>query len=128
MLRTYPKSELYIDVETINTDINGWEQGFVPGAFVRQQKTDIFIGQRFNGRGIIISVDGDDVTVFWSDPPDRRLFGMTGSARRVNYPLIAQQLVSIQPMTLPSGLIFHMDYMYRSGSITYSVKHSSGSL
>ena len=30
--------------------------------------------------------------------------------------LIAQQLVTVQPMTVPSGLLFYLDYSYGSGS------------
>lgn len=29
---------------------------------------------------------------------------------------ISQQIVSVQPMTLPSGLLFYLDYQYGSGS------------
>jgi len=33
---------------------------------------------------------------------------------RQTYPqmLLAQQIVSVQPMTIPSGLIFYLDYTY----------------
>ena len=35
--------------------------------------------------------------------------------RRVFGGLLAQNLVSVQPMSLPSGLIFFMDFVYRNG-------------
>ena len=38
--------------------------------------------------------------------------------RRIFPSLIAQQLVSIQPMTMPMGSVFYMDYKYGPGSET----------
>lgn len=32
--------------------------------------------------------------------------------RKVQTPLIAKSLISIQPMSMPSGSIFYMDYLY----------------
>lgn len=29
---------------------------------------------------------------------------------------LAQEIVSVQPMSLPSGLLFYMDFLYGSGS------------
>lgn len=37
---------------------------------------------------------------------------MNGLIRRVNPALIAQELLKVQPMTLPSGLVFYLDYTY----------------
>lgn len=37
--------------------------------------------------------------------------------RKVNYQKIANDLVSVQPMTLPSGALFYLDYTYGSGSL-----------
>ena len=36
--------------------------------------------------------------------------------RRLIPGLIANQIINIQPMTLPSGLLFYMDYTFGSGS------------
>ncbi len=50
--------------------------------------------------------------------------------RRVFGGLVANELVSIQPMSLPSGLLFYLDYTYGSnggGSGDYSALYPSGS-
>jgi hypothetical protein len=50
--------------------------------------------------------------------------------RRVFGGLIANDLVSIQPMSLPSGLLFYMDYTYggnMAGSVGAATPYSSGS-
>jgi hypothetical protein len=44
-----------------------------------------------------------------------KLFGAP-LVRRVFPNLIAQDIVSVQPMTTPSSLVFVMDYKYGSGS------------
>jgi hypothetical protein len=36
--------------------------------------------------------------------------------RRVFSTLIANEIVSVQPMSLPSGLLFHLDYSYGTNS------------
>lgn len=36
--------------------------------------------------------------------------------RKVTPSLVSQQIVSVQPMTLPTGLLFYLDYSYGSGS------------
>lgn len=40
--------------------------------------------------------------------------------KRVFPSLIAQEIVSTQPMSLPSGLLFHLDYTYGKQKITFS--------
>jgi len=50
--------------------------------------------------------------------------------RRVFGGLIANDLVSIQPMSLPSGLLFYMDYTYggdMAGNVGAAVPYASGS-
>lgn len=54
------------------------------------------------------------VLVLWSVCPGT--FTMP-NVRRVSPQLIANELVKIQPMTLPAGLIFYLDYQYGSGSV-----------
>ena len=52
------------------------------------------------------------------DPPQATLRGFSNIAfpivRRVFGGLVANELVSIQPMSLPSGLLFYLDYTYGS--------------
>ena len=40
--------------------------------------------------------------------------------RRVFGGLIANDLVSIQPMSLPAGLLFYLDYAYGSNAVSYT--------
>ena len=63
------------------------------------------------------------ITVMWTCWPKE--VGDFGSMvmpliRRVQPSLIANELVSVQPMTLPAGLIFYLDYTYGSGSLSGS--------
>jgi hypothetical protein len=77
-----------------------------------------------DGWGFVISIlqksedECVDVTVFWSVNPKQFDFSNFAMplVRRVWTPMIVSQLVSIQPMTLPSGIIFSMSSSY-SGSI-----------
>lgn len=55
------------------------------------------------------------VLVLWTRSPG--LFGFPlPPIRRVNYQAIAKQLVSVQPMTVPAGSVFYLDYTYGSDS------------
>jgi hypothetical protein len=76
-----------------------------PGDWVKH-KTD-------GGRGMVIAINDEQLTILWSEEPSSG-FGnfVFPNVRRVHAPLIAQQLVSIQPMTSPVGSIFYMDYAY----------------
>jgi len=69
-----------------------------------------------HGRGILIAINDDNVTILWSVAPDDRISPFTTIAmpkvRRVYGGLIANQLVSVQPMSMPSSLIFYLDYAY----------------
>lgn len=69
--------------------------------------------------GLVIGVMLDTVTVLWQKIP-KYLIKFAEIAfpiiRRVPTPLIAQELCTVQPMSLPSGLIFYLDYTYGSGS------------
>jgi hypothetical protein len=78
-----------------------------PGDFITHPK--------LGGFGMVIAVNDEQLTVLWSEEP-KSLSGFGNIAfpavRRVQPALVANQLVSIQPMTLPSGLLFYMDYTY----------------
>jgi hypothetical protein len=76
--------------------------------------------------GMIITVDYEEnctvfpasITVLWPEIPATDLdFSkfVFPIIRRTFAPLSAPDLVSIQPMSQPSGLIFHLDYL-NSGS------------
>jgi hypothetical protein len=57
------------------------------------------------------------VSVVWTREPKLPFSSIAFPiVRRVFNPLIAQQLVSVQPMTAPAGSIFYLDYKYGSGS------------
>ncbi len=70
---------------------------------------------RNGGRGMIVAITCDQMSVLWSEEPssgfEKFAFPMV---RRTFTPLIAQQLVSVQPMTAPAGSIFYLDYVYQS--------------
>ena len=72
------------------------------------------------GYGTIVAVSEDEVVVLWSEEPAESPFDSVAfpAIRQVAPALVAQSLVSIQPMTVPSGLLFYMDYAYGSGSQT----------
>jgi len=66
------------------------------------------------GKGMVIAINDENLTVLWSKEPgsgDFSSFTMP-LVRRVFASRSAQQLVSIQPMTVPLGGVFYMDYKY----------------
>jgi hypothetical protein len=69
----------------------------------------------YGGYGIIVAIDGSNLTVLWSQEPasDPSFSKFTMPLiRRVFPQTLAPQLISVQPMTMPSGLIFYTDYTY----------------
>jgi hypothetical protein len=60
---------------------------------------------------------GETYKVLWSDSFSDHTFAFP-RVRRQYSQLIANDIVSIQPMSLPAGLIFYLDYTYGSGSKT----------
>lgn len=67
----------------------------------------------WGGFGIIVAMDDENLSVLWSEEPRGDFSSIAlPLVRRVFAPLIAQQLVSIQPMTAPVGGVFYMDYKY----------------
>lgn len=69
--------------------------------------------------GTVVSLVDDQALVLWARSPGLFGFGMP-HVRRVFPSMIANELVKVQPMTLPSGLIFYMNYTYGSGSMPTS--------
>ena len=94
---------------------------YEPGAIVRHVDDT-------NAIGTLVGIDPttNRLWVYWSNEPDTWLdmgYGIKGFAnmtfpviRRVFSNTIANKLVKVQPMSLPHGLIFYMDYTYGSGS------------
>lgn len=70
----------------------------------------------FGGFGIIVGMDGENLTILWSQEPSElggfNKFVMPIVRRQFNYPAIARQIVQIQPMTVPRGGIFYLDFKY----------------
>lgn len=66
------------------------------------------------GRGMVIAVNEEQLSILWSEEP-RDPFGTFAAplVRRVFTPLIANQLVQVQPMTAPAAGIFYLDYTYK---------------
>jgi len=56
------------------------------------------------------------VTVLWAKPPRTFSNVIFPKVRKTSPTLLANQLVSVQPMTAPAGGIFYMNYTYGSGS------------
>lgn len=67
-----------------------------------------------HGKGFIIAVTDTEICILWSIEPQLSDFSkfVAPIVRRVYPTLIANQLVSIQPMSVPNGLVFFLDYQY----------------
>jgi hypothetical protein len=81
---------------------------FAPGEWVTHRGN--------GGRGIIVAVNDDSLTVLWSIEPREDIGAFTKFAfplmRRVYPQLVANQIVQVQPMSLSTGLTFYHDYVY----------------
>lgn len=75
---------------------------FKPGDWVRHDTA--------GGKGMIVAIDDSQITILWSIEPRSDI--EMPPIRRVYPGLVANQLTQVQPMTLPSGLIFYLDYTY----------------
>ena len=66
------------------------------------------------GFGVVVAVNDELITILWSQEPRNEGFGVAfPSIRRApSQTLLANKLVSIQPMSMPTGMIFYMDYKY----------------
>lgn len=78
--------------------IDSWKE-IAPGKWVTHTSA--------GGKGMVVAVNDDQLTVLWSQEP-------RGDVRRVHVPLIAKEIFKVQPMTMPAGAIFYMDYTYES--------------
>lgn len=66
----------------------------------------------YGGTGMVIAVTTEELCVLWSIDPRDWSFGGLPPVQRVFPRLRASQLVSIQPMSVPSGSVFYLDYTY----------------
>ena len=110
-LETYPRANGRIFVLPYKE--NELVEPTEPGQFVGH------VASPRDSFGTVVAINVDSVCVLWSKLP-KLLSDFANIAfplvRRVFPPLIAQSLVSIQPMSQPSGLTFYLDYTYGSGS------------
>jgi Major capsid protein Gp23 len=67
----------------------------------------------WGGFGMVIAITADQLTILWSEEPRGPRF-MPPLVKRVSPGLIANQLLSVQPMTAPVGAVFYLDYVYGS--------------
>ena len=99
-------------------DEDGNYSTILPGSWVRHAKHPNSLGIALTRRWIERNRPMQ-VEVLWSIEPQPIVdFPMP---RRVSPGLIANEIVKVQPMTLPAGLIFYLDYTYGSGSRSGSV-------
>lgn len=63
------------------------------------------------GEGMIVAINDHQLSVLWSVKPTviNLAFPLI---RNVNAAAAAKQMFSVQPMTVPVGDVFYMDYMY----------------
>lgn len=100
-----------IEIESIkNLQLVDPESDFVIGTVVTLCKSkDI---------GLVLEiVDEYQVRVLWPGASPSKTGFMFPAVRGVFPSLRAQNLVSIQPMTLPSASIFYLDYKYGDGPL-----------
>ena len=105
MLRQHTAAELILTNEVGDLIPH---TAFVPGDHVTCAKNSTW-------RGMIVSISGDSVHVLWSSCEEHKSqFGAftTPLIRRTFSQALAKQLVSVQPMTVPSGGIFYTDYTF----------------
>lgn len=102
-------------ISPIDVDNHGIPVDVNPGVLVRHKSDICSLGTCVSRRW-----GPDDrpmqVTVLWAQPPRGFRDVTFPKVRKVAQPLMANSLVSIQPMSRPAGGIFYMDYTYNSGS------------
>ena len=121
MLREYQIDDLYYK-ETCKL-----RRGLCPGDVVgRRSKVGARVKLDHESWGVVVSIDRDEytATVFWSIAPEweqKLNFSKfaTPLIRRVYTPSLANSLISIQPLPMPSGGIFYADNAFPevSGSV-----------
>lgn len=122
MIRNYDRSALV----SINNVV------IVPGVIVQHRIPDVKnrddngvdVIYRDSGMGVVFAVDADDCHVLWSEIPNVEKDNgfsrfVMPLVRRVYAPLLANKLVSVQPMSPPMGKLFYLDYAY--GNVTGSI-------
>lgn len=120
----------YTDTIPNLTFING-DTAYAPGVLVGNAEWD-----KFNLKyapGMVIEVEYEEncnvyprsVTVLWPLMPREDFSSVAFPTMRkvTSYQSIANDLVTIQPMSVPSGLVFYMDHQYGSGSQTPANRH-----
>jgi hypothetical protein len=70
----------------------------------------------YGGTGIIVGRTNDELTVLWSEEPREFTFSLP-NVRRVNMQSIAKQMIQVQPMPMPSGSVFYLDYKYSQSKL-----------
>jgi hypothetical protein len=78
-----------------------------PGCWVSKQ-----VG---GGLGFVVAVNDDNLSILWSEEPNE-----TGGFTNIAFPIVRRvfpqslrrNLVSVQPMSVPAGSVFYMDYKY----------------
>jgi hypothetical protein len=119
-LKTYNFPENCLDFPFIHEDkcghfhesalgirITDCTKHFAPGEWVKGRSSA-------GGKGMIVAVNDSEITILWSIVPSSGV--QLPPIKRLNNGLIAQEAFKIQPMTLPSGLIFYLDYTYGAKS------------
>lgn len=99
-----PDRDLFDQIKRVTKKISGPENGPEVDEFAKQ-----LTGEK---------VARNRCEIEWSSPPPEIEFRLPSIRRVMNYPKIAKDLVSIQPMTLPVGGIFYHEYKYGSNKVT----------
>lgn len=86
---------------------NGKDLKLKPGSTVKH-----YVG---GGYGIVVAINDEQITVLWSQEPEFEDYALP-PLRKATQQMYSQKLVAIQPMSMPTGLIFYQDYTYGSGS------------
>jgi len=110
MIVTYDKDE-HVLLNEIYVRLCGMPK--TPGdGKVDAYKPGIRVVHEHDGRssGIVVAVTDKGITVLWSKPPG--LGFKLPDIRQVFSKLNSRDIVSVQPMTLPIGNLFYLDYQY----------------
>ena len=89
------------------------------GSVMKPGSIVICRGLEKSTEGIVIGTDETNswVTVMWHKWPNPKTIFTMPNIRNVTFPIqgISQSIFNIQPMTIPTGGIFYLDYTYRDG-------------
>lgn len=100
-----------VETDEVGQKIEQCSNTFSPG-------TNVTLKNDNSWRGIIIASCEDQATVLWTQEGEFFPVGQftLPLVRRVFSQLVAQDITSVQPMTLPSGLIYFAGRQFPSGS------------